>query len=96
MMQMEENQKINDYFSKLIVLVNQMKTYGEAITDHQVVEKVMRSLTSRFDFIIVAIQESKDLKTMRIEDLQRLLETHELMMIDRGTKREINKHFRPK
>jgi hypothetical protein len=31
-----------------------------------VVEKVMRSLTSKYDFIVVAIQEAKDVKTMKI------------------------------
>jgi hypothetical protein len=51
-----------------------------------VVEKVMRSLTSKFDFIAVEIQEAQDVKTMKIEELQSSLEAHELMVIDRGTK----------
>jgi hypothetical protein len=50
-----------------------------------VVEKVMRSLTSKFDFIAVEIQEAQDVKTMKIEELQSSLEAHELRMIDRGT-----------
>lgn len=62
---MREDQKISDYFSKFIVTLNQMNTCGKAITDHQVVEKLMISLTSRFDFIVVAIQESKYLKNRR-------------------------------
>lgn len=33
LMQMDENQKISDYFSKLIALVNKIKTYGEGIID---------------------------------------------------------------
>ena len=69
MMQMEEDQKVSDYFSKLIAIVNQMKTCGENITDQMVVEKVLRSLNQKFDFIVVAIQEAKDVKTMKIEDL---------------------------
>ncbi|MCI41122.1 F-box protein, partial [Trifolium medium] len=67
-MLMEEDQKIADYFSKLMTVVNQMKTCGEEFTDQQINEKVMRTLTSKFDFIVVAIQESKDVRTMRIEE----------------------------
>lgn len=52
-MKMEENHKINDYFSKLIALINQIKTCGERFIDQQVVKKVIRSLTSRFDFILL-------------------------------------------
>jgi hypothetical protein len=33
MMQMEDEQKIGDYFSKLCSLVNQMQTCGEVLTD---------------------------------------------------------------
>jgi len=62
--QMEEEQKIAEYISKFISVVNQMKACGEAMTDQQIVERIMRTLSSRFDFIVVAIQESKDVKTI--------------------------------
>lgn len=55
-MQIEDNQNISDYFSKMSVVVNQMKTRGATNTDQQVVENVMGSLTSRFDFTLVVIQ----------------------------------------
>ena len=86
-MLMEDDQKIANYFSKLMMVVNQMKTCGEVFTDQQINEKVMRTLTSKFDFIVVAIQESRDIGTMKIEDLQSSLEAHELLIIERGTKR---------
>ena len=69
--------------------MNQMKACGEAMTDQQIVEKVMRTLSSRFDFIVVAIQESKDVKTLKIEELQSSLEAHELMVSKRSTERSI-------
>lgn len=49
--------KISDYFSQCIVVVNHTKTCGETNANQQVVEKVMRCLTSRFDFILVEIKK---------------------------------------
>jgi len=49
----------------------------------------MRTLSSRFDFIVVEIQESKDVKTLKIEELQSSLEAHELMVSERNSERSI-------
>ncbi|MCH85421.1 retrovirus-related Pol polyprotein from transposon TNT 1-94, partial [Trifolium medium] len=38
-----------------------------------------------FDFIVVAIQEAKDVKTMEIEEFQSSLEAHEMLVIERGS-----------
>ncbi|KAK2421505.1 hypothetical protein QL285_032127 [Trifolium repens] len=86
MMQMEDDQKVSDYFSKLLAVVHQIQTCGENITDKMVVEKVLRSLNPKFDFIVVAIQESHDI-SMKIEALQSSLEAHELMVINRSSER---------
>lgn len=56
----EEDKKISDYFSKLLEIVHQMQTCGENIIEQMIVEKVLRSLSPKFDFIVVAIQEAKD------------------------------------
>jgi len=87
LMLMEDDQRISDYISKLQSVVNQMKACGEEMSDQQVVGKIMRSLTSKFDFIVVAIQESKDVKTLKIEELQSSLEAHEMLVIERSSER---------
>nr|KYP32045.1 Retrovirus-related Pol polyprotein from transposon TNT 1-94 [Cajanus cajan] len=71
LMQMEESDTISGYFTKIRSLTNQMKGCGEAIKDQLVVEKVLRTLTSKFDHIVVAIEESKDLESFKIDELQR-------------------------
>ncbi|XP_045810757.1 uncharacterized protein LOC123905168 [Trifolium pratense] len=86
-MVMEEDQKVSDYFSKLIALVNQMQNCGENITDEMVVEKVLRSLTPSFDHVVVAIEYSKDITTMKIKELQSALEAHEIKVLSRGSER---------
>ncbi|XP_004496842.1 uncharacterized protein [Cicer arietinum] len=61
-----------------------MKSCGEAVSEQNFVSKVLRSLTPRFDNIVVAIEEAKDLKTMTKDELQSSLEAHEQRMDERG------------
>ncbi|XP_050908772.1 uncharacterized protein LOC127122490 [Lathyrus oleraceus] len=67
---MEDKETINDYITRITQLVNQIKSCGETILEQNVVSKVLRSLTSRFDNIVVAIEESKDLTTLSKDELQ--------------------------
>ncbi|XP_050916184.1 uncharacterized protein LOC127131298 [Lathyrus oleraceus] len=84
LLQMEEKETVNNYVTRVTRLVNQMKSCGEAISEQNIVSKVLRSLTPRFDNIVVAIEESKDLKTMTKDELQSSLEAHEQRMDERG------------
>ncbi|XP_050895483.1 uncharacterized protein LOC127102114 [Lathyrus oleraceus] len=61
-----------------------MKGCGETITDKMIVEKVMCMLTSHFDHVIIVIQESKNLETLKLEELTGSLEAHELRIIERN------------
>ena len=45
--------------------------------DHKVVEKILRSLPKKFDFVVVTIKESKDLFALSIEELFGILKSHE-------------------
>jgi len=60
-----------------------MARNGEIVTDLMKVEKVLRTLAPRFDHIVVALEESKDLDSMKIEELQASLEAHLLRLTDR-------------
>ena len=69
-MQMENNEKITQFFNRIISHTNVMKNYGEKITDQTIVEKILRTLNPKFDHIVVAIEESKKLKDLKVEELQ--------------------------
>jgi len=49
------------------------------------------------DFIVLSIQEAKDVKDMKIEELQSSFEAHEMLVIERGSGRslqqEMQAHF---
>ncbi|XP_019432950.1 PREDICTED: uncharacterized protein LOC109339875 [Lupinus angustifolius] len=85
LMQMEPNEKIAQFFNRVICLTNQMKAYGESMADQAIIEKILRTLTPNFDHIVVAIEESKRLEDLKLEDLQGSLEAHEQRLIERST-----------
>ncbi|XP_058726725.1 uncharacterized protein LOC131628503 [Vicia villosa] len=82
---MEEKETINDYVTRITRLVNQIKSCGETILEQNVVSKILCSLMSRFDNIVVAIEESKDLASLSKDELQSSLEAHEQRMDERGS-----------
>ncbi|XP_019423028.1 PREDICTED: uncharacterized protein LOC109332500 [Lupinus angustifolius] len=83
LLQMEESDTISDYLTKILTLTNQMKACGEEVRDQSVVEKMLRTLTPKYDHIVVAIEESKDLEAYKFEELQSSLEAHEQRLKER-------------
>ena len=81
---MEESEGIGNFFGRLQVLANSMKGCGEKFTNLMLIEKVLRSLNPKFDHIVVAIEESKDLESMSIDELQGSLKAHEQRVQERN------------
>lgn len=75
---MNDQESIASYFDCMQVLVNGMRACKEVIFDQQMVDKILRTQPPQYDHVAVAIEESKDLDTMEIEDLQHSLEAHEM------------------
>ena len=66
---MNETELLNDYSTRLTDIVNQMKTYGESITEKRVVQKILMSLNRKYDAIICIIEETRDMETLSVQDV---------------------------
>ncbi|XP_017420409.2 uncharacterized protein LOC108330436 [Vigna angularis] len=74
---MDESETVVDYFDKVQELVNKMRACKDGISDEYIVDKILRTLSSRFDNVVVAIKETRRKETMEIEELFHSLEAHE-------------------
>ncbi|XP_077246125.1 uncharacterized protein LOC143885992 [Tasmannia lanceolata] len=79
-LRMKDSESVEDFFNRVISLVNQLRVNSEDIQDQMIVEKILRSLTRKFEYIVVAIEESKDLASLSIESLMGSLQSHEQRM----------------
>ncbi|XP_076925998.1 uncharacterized protein LOC143589017 [Bidens hawaiensis] len=61
---MKEGEVVGNYFGRVMALVIQKRAYGETIADQVVVEKILRSLTSKFDYVVPSIEINYDLFTL--------------------------------
>ena len=76
-LQMKETEVIAEYHTKVMTVVNQLRRNGEEITDVRVMEKVLRSLNTKFEIIATTIEETKDLENMTIEQFIGSLQAYE-------------------
>ncbi|XP_052876279.1 uncharacterized protein LOC128282147 [Gossypium arboreum] len=74
---MKPGETISDYFSKTMTIVNRMRTHGEQLGDVAIIEKSLRSLLPKYNFIVCSIEESKDFDAFSIDELKNSLMIHE-------------------
>ena len=77
---MKEKESVQDFLPRVSGIVNHMKSYGEDVSTETVVCKVLRSLTPKFDHVVAAIEESKDLTTYTFDELMSSLLAHEVRL----------------
>jgi len=62
----------------------QVKRCDEDVSNQTIVNKVMCTLFSKFDYIAVVIEESKDLSVIKAEELKCSLEAHKQQVLERN------------
>ena len=76
-LEMKSGECITHYFSRVMLVSNKMRFHGEQMREVTIVEKILRSLTDNFNYIVCSIKESKDTDTLTIDELQSSLIVHE-------------------
>ncbi|XP_076957924.1 uncharacterized protein LOC143633518 [Bidens hawaiensis] len=90
-MAMKDDEAVGDYFSRIMNNAGQQRSYGEELPDQKVVEKVLRSLSPKFDYVIPSIEVVYDLSIVTPVKLMGLLQSQEERMksrvsLDKDTK----------
>jgi hypothetical protein len=75
---MEESEDIATYFLHIDEVVNTMRVLGETINNNIIVQKVLRSLPTRFDSKISSLEERTDLDTLEMDELYGILTAYEM------------------
>jgi hypothetical protein len=91
-LRMKSSESISEYYARVMLVTNQIRRNGEALTETRVIEKILRSLDPRFNFIVVTLEELQDVTTMSIEELMSSLQAHEQKLLrdsDRATEQAL-------
>ena len=77
---MSEDESFDSFYGKLNVVVNCKFNLGEKTENSKIVRKILRSLSESFCAKVTAIEESKDLNDIKVQELIGSLQTYELSL----------------
>ena len=77
---MSEDKSFDSFYSKLNEVVVSKFNLGEKMEDSKIVRKILRSLPESFHAKVTAIEESKDLDDVKVQELIGSLQTYELSL----------------
>jgi len=80
---MKVGETVTDYIACVMVVVVDMRNCGEDLTDGKIVEKILRTLTENFDYIVCSIEEANDTDKLTIDALHSSLLVHEQKLLRR-------------
>jgi phosphomevalonate kinase len=66
---MLDDETFNEFYIRINNLRNSMLSLGKKVSDLKLIRKILRSLPKRFGIKVTTIEESKDLDSMKIEEL---------------------------
>jgi len=71
---MFESENISEYFARLLAMYNQIKRYREKIEETRVIEKILHLLQKKFYYVVIAIEDSQNMKVFSIQGLMKKLQ----------------------
>ena len=91
---MLKDETISDFNSKLFDIANEAFALGEKIPEEKLVRKALRSLPRRFPYKVTAIEEAKNVRSMKFDELMGSLCTFK-MNLNENKKEKEKKHYFP-
>ncbi|GAA0171947.1 hypothetical protein LIER_41252 [Lithospermum erythrorhizon] len=88
LLEMNKTETVDDYCGRVTTISNKMRSNGSDIKDTMIVEKILRTLTEKFTYIVVTIEESHNIEEMSVDELQSTLALHEKKFKMGGVKEE--------
>ena len=79
-LKMSEDESFDLFYSKLNEVVIGKFNLGEKTEDSKIVRKILQSLSESFCVKVIAIEESKDLDDIKVQELIGSLQTYELSL----------------
>ncbi|CAM8913065.1 unnamed protein product [Rhodiola kirilowii] len=76
-LEMKPGESITNYFGRVMCTANDMRNNGANMGDVKIVEKILRTLTEDFNYVVCSIEESKDIDLLSVDELQSSLLVHE-------------------
>ena len=73
---MSEDESFDSFYSKLNKVVVRKFNLGEKTKDSKIVRKILRSLSKSFRAKVTAIEESKNLDDIKVQELVGSLQTY--------------------
>jgi len=55
---MSDTETISEYFARVMAMANRMRSNGEIMLTARWLKKILRTLTTRFTYVLVSIEES--------------------------------------
>ncbi|KAG6476880.1 hypothetical protein ZIOFF_066128 [Zingiber officinale] len=95
-LQMKDGESVTSYCARTMEISNKMRFHGEKMGDVTNVEKILHSLTPKFDYVVCSIEESKDIDAFSLDELQSSLLVHEQKMNRKDKEREAQSNFAEK
>jgi hypothetical protein len=78
---MLENETFDEFYTRINDLRNSMVSLGKKVSVEKLIKKILRFLPERFKIKVTSIEESKDLDSMKIEELVGFLQTYEYSLL---------------
>ncbi|GAU29090.1 hypothetical protein TSUD_58560 [Trifolium subterraneum] len=85
---MKESESVDDYFARTLAIANRMNAFGERLEQVVIVEKVLRSLLPKFNYVVCSIEQSTDVTTLSVDALQSSLLVQEQRLKSQTNKEE--------